>query len=141
MFLFFWICEKGFRTGVVAIRPSVQPPQQLDLVCYRALFTWKNCSSTKRVKLFVSVIFLCAYSISNYLQLPTMSISQISGEGLISLNAGKLGDQFRVIQSVLSGHDTTLSSLKGSKDELDEVKRTCARLADDVMKSKAVVSQ
>jgi hypothetical protein len=70
-----------------------------------------------------------------------MSISQISCEGLVTLNVGKLGDQFRVIQSVLSGHDVTLSSLKGSKDEIDEVKRTCARLADDVMKSKAVVSQ
>jgi hypothetical protein len=70
-----------------------------------------------------------------------MSISQISGEGLVTLNISKLGDQFRVIQSVLSGHDTTLSSLKSSKDELEEVKRTCARLADDIMKSKAVVSQ
>jgi hypothetical protein len=70
-----------------------------------------------------------------------MSISQISAEGLVTLNVGKLADQFRVIQSVLSGHDTAISTMKGSKDEIDEVKRTCARLADDVMKSKAVVSQ
>ena len=59
----------------------------------------------------------------------------------MTLNAGKLADQFRVIQSVLSGHDVAISTMKGSKDEIDEVKRTCARLADDVMKSKAVVSQ
>jgi hypothetical protein len=70
-----------------------------------------------------------------------MSISQINGEGLVTLNVGKLGDQFRVIQSVLSGHDTAIITMKGSKDEIDEVKRTCARLADDVMKSKAVVGQ
>jgi hypothetical protein len=70
-----------------------------------------------------------------------MSISQISGEGLVTINVGKLGDQFRVIQTVLSGHETAISVMKSSKDEIDEVKRVCARLSDDVMKSKAVVSQ
>lgn len=59
----------------------------------------------------------------------------------MTLNVGKLGDQFRVIQSVLSGHDAAISFMKNSKDEIDEVKRTCVRLADDVMKSKAVISQ
>jgi hypothetical protein len=70
-----------------------------------------------------------------------MSISQISCEGLVTINVGKLGDQFRVIQTVLSGHDTAISVMKSSKDDIDEVKRICARLSDDVMKSKAVVSQ
>ena len=70
-----------------------------------------------------------------------MSISQISGEGLVTINVGKLGDQFRVIQTVLSGHETAISVMKSSKDEIDEVKRVCARLSDDVMKSKAVVDQ
>ena len=70
-----------------------------------------------------------------------MSISQISGEGLVTINVGKLADQFRVIQTVLSGHETAISVMKSSKDEIDEVKRVCARLSDDVMKSKAVVGQ